>query len=269
MNEIDIKHFLDSYSCKEIIYIMNPGNGGDALIAKGTFQVFNDLGLSYKMGSHRDKFSNKILFYAGGGNLVGKSMNGKKSGMSCHNFINNNIRRNEIVILPHTITNEDSLLSSLPENIKFICREKISYKYVSDKFNFKSNVFLSQDMAFYLNDLSLYSDKTPRFDVLHAFRTDRESSGRNILPDDNIDLSNECNNPDWWKKSDLKVLDITYDKIFQFVSDYALVKTDRLHVAIACALINKPVHLYANYYYKSKAIYEYSLHKYSSVKFFD
>ena len=67
----DIRIFLKKYLGKEIIYIANPGNAGDSLIAFGTIQIFNEIGLNYKIGSPSTTYKNKLLFYAGGGNLVG------------------------------------------------------------------------------------------------------------------------------------------------------------------------------------------------------
>ncbi len=65
INEINIITFLSKYIGEEIIYIPNPGNAGDSLIAYGTLQVFNNLKLNYKIGNINQKYNNKILFYAG------------------------------------------------------------------------------------------------------------------------------------------------------------------------------------------------------------
>ena len=71
MNEINIKEFLLRYKEREIIWIPNVGNAGDSLIAYGTLQVFDELGLNYIIGKFHTTYSNKLLFYGGGGNLVG------------------------------------------------------------------------------------------------------------------------------------------------------------------------------------------------------
>ena len=106
----DIRDFLEKYLNEEIIYIPNPGNAGDTLIVYGTIKKFNEIGLNWKMGDINTIYENKILFYAGGGNLVGFYHN-------CRNFIYKNKDKNKIVILPHTIKSEDKLLSTLDDNI--------------------------------------------------------------------------------------------------------------------------------------------------------
>ena len=113
----DIRIFLSNYLNQEIIYIPNPGNAGDSLIVFGTIQIFNELGLNWKMDNINDKYHNKTLFFGGGGNLVGIYSN-------CKNFIQKNINDNKIIILPHTIKSEDKFLSNLNDNIIIFYREK-------------------------------------------------------------------------------------------------------------------------------------------------
>ena len=43
---IDIKEYLSGFKNVEIDYIANPGNGGDALISAGTYQLFDSVGLT-------------------------------------------------------------------------------------------------------------------------------------------------------------------------------------------------------------------------------
>lgn len=44
-------------------------------------------------------------------------------------------------------------------------------------------------------------------------------------------------------------------------------RTDRLHVAIAGALLGKSVELHANSYFKNRAVYQFSLRSFPSVRF--
>ena len=47
--------------------------------------------------------------------------------------MNNNLyNNNEIIILPHTIKDENILIENLDNNTKIICRDKQSYKFVYD-----------------------------------------------------------------------------------------------------------------------------------------
>jgi hypothetical protein len=51
------------------------------------------------------------------------------------------------------------------------------------------------------------------------------------------------------------------------VDAFPIVRTDRLHVAIAGAMLGKQVWLYPNSYYKNRAVYEFSLRAFSNVHF--
>ena len=246
-NEINIKTFLKQYIDREIIYVPNPGNAGDALIVYGTLTVFDEIGLNYIIGAPTKKYKNKLLFYAGGGNLVGIYKN-------CFKFFMNNKNENEIVLLPHTIKNEDELIMNLGKNIKIICRELTSYKYVYGLILNKENVFLSYDMAFYIKNLNKYKKKGKG--TLNCFRTDYEKTKIKI-PDDNIDLSRVLSKPN--HTYDKNIIKSVSFSIFEYLSKYSTINTNRLHMAIAGSLLNKKVVMYANSYYKNKAVYNYSI----------
>ena len=127
------------------------------------------------------------MFYAGGGNLI-------KKYNYCKKFLDNNINNNnKIVILPHTIFEVDEYIEKFNDNVIVICREKKSYNYVYSKIKNKNNLFLSKDMAFYL-DVSKYKNIKGK-DILNYFRNDKEKNKKiNItIPDNNIDLSSEIN----------------------------------------------------------------------------
>jgi exopolysaccharide biosynthesis predicted pyruvyltransferase EpsI len=243
----DIRNFLKEYLNKEIIYIPNPGNAGDSLIAFGTILIFNELGLNWKMGNINEKYHNKTLFYAGGGNLVEIYSN-------CKNFIQKNINNNKIIILPHTIKSEDDLLSSLNDNIIIFCREKTTYKYVLDVFKHKKNVYLSKDMAFYINNLDKY--KINGNGVCNSYRTDLEKTNIKI-PKNNEDLSLKLNKTG--NTNNIEVIKNVTLSMFDYLSKYETINTNRLHVAIAGTLLGKNVNFYRNNYYKNKSVFEYSI----------
>jgi exopolysaccharide biosynthesis predicted pyruvyltransferase EpsI len=259
MGEIDILEFLSEYknSTKEIIYIPNPGNAGDALIAHGTLKVFDKIGLSYTFGTgkypNRKRYNQKILIYAGGG-----SLNDLYPGVRSKEFILNNCNRrgNEIVVLPHTIKEVDSLLSQLGNNVKIICRERISYDYVRGTIKNVDNVFLSDDMAMHIDGLGEYTKRTG-VGVCNCFRTDVTERTDIDIPMDNVDLSFELEdekntgNPEVIKRVSLSV--------FDYLSKYETINTNRLHMGIAGSLLGRQVNMHPNSYYKNFAIYEYSL----------
>ena len=67
------------------------------------------------------------------------------------------------------------------------------------------------------------------------------------MPPNNVDIAAQGN-----ESSPLEPL-------FERLSRYAVIYTDRLHMAIASALLNREVHLFASSYWKIPAIYQSSL----------
>jgi exopolysaccharide biosynthesis predicted pyruvyltransferase EpsI len=253
-NIIDI---LNKYKDDNIIYIPNPGNAGDSLIALGTLFMFDKLELNYTIGDINTKYNNQILFYAGGGNLVGIYNN-------CKQFILNNQDNNQIVLLPHTVKDETKLIKRFKDNIIIICREDISYNYVKNNSKYKHNIYLSDDMAFYISLLSLGIDNSIiGIGECNCFRTDSEKTSIKI-PTNNNDISKTLNKSN--NTSDKKSIIDVCTTFFNYLAKYDTINTNRLHIAIAGCLLNKKVNLYANSYYKNKAIYDTSLkNKYNII----
>lgn len=261
MSEIEnIADFLIQYKDRPFIYIPNPGNCGDNLISYSTFSVLDDLGLDYKIGNYCDKYSNDLLIYGGGGNFVGLYR-------SCRRFLLNNKDSNEIVILPHTVKDETELLRSLGNNVTIICRERASYNYLTG-LGTALNVMLSKDMAFYF--------KSPKSQigtgVLNCFREDIEKTDI-VLPNGNIDLSTYYMEPGRFydvavaaARSKSKCLELVHCLIDHIVP-YAVVKTNRLHVAILSVLLGKEVVLHRNSYWKNFEVYDYSLRVFPNIRF--
>lgn len=248
INEIDIRKFLLKYNDQEIVYVPNPGNAGDSIIAYGTIQLLNELGLNWKMGNINTTYMNKIIFYGGGGNFV--ELYG-----SCRIFISKNCNNNKIILLPHTINSNTDLLKNLDNNVIIICREKISYAHVHGIVKHKENVYLSKDMAFYIKNIDKYKNITGS-GTCNCFRTDNEKTMITI-PNDNVDLSFTllkvgCT-------SNMEMIENVSLSIFEYLSKYDTVNTNRLHMCIAGCLLNKKVNFYPNSYYKNKAVYDYSI----------
>jgi exopolysaccharide biosynthesis predicted pyruvyltransferase EpsI len=250
--EINILEFLKQYENKEIVYIPNPGNAGDSLIVYGTFLTFNKLKIKYKIGDKNKKYKNKLLFYAGGGNLIGVYKD-------CKNFLLKNKDENDIVILPHTVKDEDNLIKNFNNRIKIITREKKSYEYVKKIIKYKNNVFLSKDMAFYIDGIDKYKKKGKG--ICNCIRIDVEKTNKKI-PKKNNDISITLKKNLKWKNANVDdfetVKKISMD-VFNYLSKYEVINTNRLHISIAGALLNKKVNLYKNNYWKNEEMYKYSL----------
>lgn len=256
-NEIDIYNFLSEYVNKNIIFIPNQGNAGDQLITYSTIQIFEELNINFTFGDIKQIYNNKTIFYGGGGNFIGIYK-------ECYKFlINNMYNNNHIVILPHTVKDEDDIIMSFRNNVKIICREMTSYKYVHKIIKNKSNVFLSKDLAFHIKGVNV--DTTSNGSgICNVFRNDKEKTCFRI-PKDNIDLSLDLYkiNDD----NDIKVYKNVSMSIFKYLSNYEVINTNRLHIAIVGSLLNKKVNFYNNSYYKNQAVYEYSLKDFGKTTF--
>lgn len=256
-NEIDIYAFLKDYVNENIIYIPNPGNAGDQLITYSTIQIFKELNINYTFGDIKKIYNNRIIFYGGGGNFIGIYKDFYKF------LVNNMYNTNQIVILPHTVKDEDDIIRSLGNNVKIICRELISYNYVYKMLKNKSNVYLSKDLAFHIKDVNVDINSVSD-GVCNVFRNDEEKTLFKI-PKDNIDLSiilYKINN-----ENDINVYKNVSMSIFKYLSNFEVINTNRLHIAIAGSLLNKKVNFYNNSYYKNQAVYDYSLKEFENTSF--
>ena len=254
----DIKDFLKKYIGRKIKYIPNPGHAGDSLIALGTLSVFQELNLDFEICNHTDIFNNDLLFYGGGGNLVG-------TYEEARNFLHNNGKNNEIIILPHTVKSEDETILNLGDNVKIICRERKSYEYVLNLTRHPENVFLSDDMAFHIHGLEKY--KTDGTGVCNAFGNEQERTSI-ILPEDNRDISHEYMFEWPLNTSTLEGIKRSSHHFLSYLSRFETINTNRLHVAIAGCLLNKKINLYPNSYWKVDEVYRYSiLERYPNVNF--
>lgn len=247
--EKDIQKYLQYFRGEECDLLRFPGNYGDALIWHSTQVVLRNAGLSFQTIEHDTQPVFKILIVDGGGNLVDYYSDVK-------NFLETYGRwYSKVIILPHTIVGAESLacLSQLGNRLTVFCRECVSYTVVNYSLP-EAEVYLWHDCAFYAQIPPSLPSHNIELGELRAFRTDIESTSHQI-PKDNRDLSLEG-----YAMSSL-------DHMFDVLRGYKRVFTDRLHIAIAGALLGCEVELYPNSYYKNRAVYEYSLRRHSNVRF--
>lgn len=244
--ELDLKKYLSQFSGGRVDFYRFSGNYGDSLIYHGTKTLLNELNIHINFVEIDSGISNDILFIDGGGNFVDEYDD-------VYNFLVKKHRMyKKIVLLSHTIGGErqSKLIQSLGSNVTIFCREKVTYEFVKKNAT-KVECYLWHDCAFY-NDLTNYS----RFGegILNSFRVDVESNKKE-LPNDNEDISY-----DGWCMKPLQ-------EFLGKIQKYGEIRTDRLHVAIASAMLGKRVLFYSNSYYKNMAVYEYSFKKYPEVIF--
>jgi exopolysaccharide biosynthesis predicted pyruvyltransferase EpsI len=245
MKELDLKKFLSKYKGTTVDFYRFSGNYGDSLIWHGTKKLLSSLNISMKYVDITSPKHNDILFIDGGGNFidyysdVGDFLTRKP-----------NLYR-EIVILPHTIfgKRQVEVLKDISSKLTVFCREKISAKFLENKLT-HGKVYLWHDCAFYNTFPKVAVGKG----ILNAFRLDKESILKK-LPKANRDLSYNG-----YAKKPLK-------DFINKLKKYEQINTDRLHVAICATLLGKHVKLFPNSYYKNKAVFEYSLKRFSNVSF--
>ncbi len=245
MKEFDLKKYLARYKNSNIDFFRFPGNYGDSFIWHGTKALLSSLNISEQYVDISSSKHNDVLFIDGGGNLVDyysdvRKFLGKKSFLY-----------NEIVILPHTIFGERQIkvLNDISSKLTVFCREKVSAKFLEDKLT-RGKVYLWHDCAFY----NTFSLTLTGKGILNSFRSDKESILR-TLPESNIDLSH-----DGYATKPL-------NELINILQKYEQVNTDRLHIAIGATLLGKQVRLFPNSYYKNKAVFDYSLKRFSNVSF--
>jgi len=283
MIKLDIDVYLQELARQgELVFCPNGGDAGDALIACATFQLFDQAGISYRLfnADHFDP-TGKILVLGGGGNLVPEYSTAAKLIQAFH------ARVKKLVLLPHTVAGHEDLLARLGSNVDLIAREETSFKHLRRSAP-NANIFIADDLAFQLDPekilatrttvLPLFASRQLRWErllkigaatlkaaaeraterpgarVLNCFRTDAESSGR-LLPRHNVDLSLVCK---CGVATPAKAF-YSASRVFRFINSYDTVRTDRLHMAIAGALLGKQVQFYPNSYYKCAAVYSFSM----------
>lgn len=295
---IDIAEFLRSEVQEPFLFAANPGNAGDALMACATYDLFQRLGLPYDNVGHEylltpKNVRNKVVVFSGGGNF-------NEAGYNAYARLLENIHGHvrKIIVLPHTISGNDSLLSKLDRNVVLICRERVSFDHVKRTAR-GARTYLAHDMAFWLDVEALLNYK-PRYlksalkkivlkllrnnahaqypslqhywqgllmDMKHGavkrndgqteaylFRTDIESTAI-PLPASNMDASLAFN----FGVTSIQKSHYTVHHLLSFLNGYSRIHTNRLHIAIAAALLGKTVLFRANNYYKCQAVYEFSI----------
>lgn len=219
---------------KNIYYLANPGNWGDALIRQGTLKFFRDYGIEVtelttsKTDWIKPFLTGGLVLYGGGGAWC-------KTWDSSKDRINPLSKRFQIIVLPSTYESFYKI-----KNTVFFRRDQFQSKAAMP------NSFFCHDMAFYLGTINF----APGEGTGNFFRTDRERSGKLNIPDNNYDIS---------AVGDQFSEGIT---LFKEIARYSEIHTDRLHISIAASLLNIKAHLYSGSYFKNEAIYKTSIAPY-------
>jgi exopolysaccharide biosynthesis predicted pyruvyltransferase EpsI len=209
------------------------------------------------------KLSEEVILLRGGAYL-----NDVWKGYGVLRLVANAVRNKPktiIIVAPQSFYFEETrfpeVLANLREEVHIFCRENESYKLLSS-FRYPKNVHihLSPDTAFYLSRKDLDVRNVRERYILIAPRLDRESATTwriNKIPKSRGThvVSKDANLlPD-------------FKSFVDIVANACKVYTDRLHVSILAAILNKETYLLPTIYHKNKSVYEFSLKHFRNVKF--
>ncbi|MEX2546838.1 MAG: polysaccharide pyruvyl transferase family protein [Chloroflexota bacterium] len=253
-------------------YLPNPGNGGDALINVGFFDVAHSIGLRYRVIDRSARLTAQdVLIIAGGGGLVPEHEGTSAAVAQFNKTVGT------LIVLPQTARENDDLLRSLGGNVHLFLRERMSYDYCLRTCD-GPRVGFDHDMAFYADIGALKQRRglsgfelTPRNGVslalltalkirsrltkrLVAFRVDKEARDRS-RGSMATDVSKLCS---FGTRTESQCY-FAASQFVRTIDGFHEIHTDRLHVAIAAARLGKRTMLYDNSYFKCRAVFEASL----------
>ena len=153
--------------------------------------------------------------------------------------------------------------TEIEQELHIFCRETESYKLLTSLRHPENvRVHLSADTAFYLS-IGDFPEPSGRGNyVLIAPRLDRESV-----------VKWRVGNIREWSRKPLVSKDVNllpnFRSFVEIVANSSTVYTDRLHVSILAAILNKETYLLPNSYHKNQSTYGFSLKRFKNVRFID
>ena len=269
-------------------YVANEGNAGDALIAAGTWQFFDDIGARPRYSLTRGIGAGDAAIYGGGGNLVPEYTN-------CRDFLERclAVQVASALVMPHTIRGHEALLSRLDERFTLVCRDTATLMRVRAT-GTGAHLIFAPDMALYLDVARLFArcdaHRGARPWLRFAYRGRllpyllwRWALGRRVPPSDGrvsvmrVDVEATAAHPGdpYWDMSNLygsKMLfreesDMVSRDFLRFFAGVSSVRTNRLHAGVAGALMGCDVTYLENSYGKIGAVYDAWLSHLPSVNF--
>ncbi|HYQ14810.1 MAG TPA: polysaccharide pyruvyl transferase family protein [Polyangiaceae bacterium] len=274
---------------KGLRYVPNAGNAGDALIACGAWQLFDDLGLSPVPCRAPLLTTGDVAVYAGGGNLVTEYED-------CASFLERclvvGIRR--ALVLPQTVRGHEALLQRLDDRFTIACRESESMERAKAsgtraQLIFAPDLALRIDVSRLLNhceqlparvqlmkDLTL-SGRLPAYLAWRSRLLRLTMEGRstlNIIRNDAEAVAGVTGDARWdvsglyWSEFMLRSeVDFVTRDLLQLMQSAQRVVTNRLHAGVAAALVGTPVTYTDNSYGKIRAVYNSSLKDVDGISF--
>ncbi|BAN23942.1 polysaccharide pyruvyl transferase family protein [Caballeronia insecticola] len=243
--------FLKSIANQHVHVFPKSGNAGDGFISYAMYSLFQEFNISFTAHNQEDTVEGETVVIGGGGNLIEGHYN------DVADLIRRHEEKNRVVLLPHTIVGFADVLAKTHGNLTVFCREKVSHQLALLNGANPAQTHLSHDLVFFLENDHFEKYFQAGKGVLRALRTDGEASGNMAIPADSIDISLSWNGDIW--TSPQFCAHVT-QAMAAFISPYATVQTDRLHVSVLSAFLQKDVYMMPNSYYKNRAVFEHSIH---------
>lgn len=238
------------------LFVPNGGNLGDALIAAATIQRFERAGIPWQFlrGQRRSVTPHDLLVHGGGGSMV----SAYAGGIGC---LSGMLELGApVVVLPQSIEGHEDFWRGA-RGVTVFCRDRASLARMG-RFGAVESM-LADDMA-----VGLALSEEPYAAAvavgvgmrgpggrgpLRAFRTDAEARGP--APAGSVDVS-ALAHPSMASAASIVAHACI---LLSSIAGHSSIETDRLHVAIAGALLGIDTTLHDNSYGKNRAVFELSL----------
>ncbi len=258
-----------------LLFIANPGNAGDALIASATWQFFEDLGMRPTQARIRDIRRGDTVIYGGGGNLIPLYQDARSAMETSLK-----VGVNRFVLLPHTIRGHQELLSSLDARFTLFGRDEATLQHLAThasaaQWDMAPDMALGIDVGRLQHRVAMLPWRwTWGWTGLRRSRRARYQGWKSlsdlILPDTRGHLAvfrsdQEATHQRGPIEQDLSGLyhsdlrdrdecDAVATWFLHIIARAFSVSTDRLHVAIGANALHRPACLFDNNYGKNHAV---------------
>lgn len=272
----DIEDFLRNFSGQELLFYPNPGNAGDYLILTGTMAAFERANIGVAVIGQGADVSGRTVFIGGGGNFIDLYSDVRQMIEICH------AKAERFVLLPHTIRGNEKLIASLDRRATLWCRETPSFEHARN-LNPELDCRTGHDMAFHCDPVQFLND--PAISRIASWKLDADLArhGTSLLElskrgcvrfmrrdREALDLSCQSDldvSTAFGEASDGAAACVISWCLLKTVSVARRIVTDRLHVAVAAALLGRPCELLDNAYNKNRSVYEHSLAAFPHLDF--
>lgn len=258
---------LRELSGRRILFHPLPGSAGDSLRHAATYQLFADLKIRFDVLSDSDDAAGETLVIGGGGNFVPQFSSVRKT------LLRTARSAREVIVLPQTVRGNEDLIEQLGPSVEIFCRDAESYLHVLAHRS-RARAQLAHDMSFLVDPERLRAAAGPEADALLAKRTPsrpierlmsdaghrfffRKTRNRTkrICPKSSVDVSLQFKTGTKPGEAEVGAL-----ALLTYLEGVHELHTERLHVAIAGAMLGKRVYLYDDPLRISGSAYRHSLH---------